>query len=95
MYALALQAERDAVPAWQQVLQDIPHDTGAVIVYLLIGGFAFMIWYGSRPKVIKRSGARPAGGEQSIETTPGTGAPPSSAARAEAGGRDHPKHTGD
>ena len=35
-------------PWWQLLLSDIPHDAGAVVVYLLIGGFIFFIWKGNR-----------------------------------------------
>lgn len=37
----------------QEVLADIPHDAGAVIVFLLLGAFVGFVWYGSR------SGASP------------------------------------
>lgn len=30
------------------ILSDIPHDAGAVIVYILVLAFAGFVWYGSR-----------------------------------------------
>lgn len=32
----------------RKVLADIPHDLPAVVVYVLLAGFVFMIWRGSR-----------------------------------------------
>jgi hypothetical protein len=32
----------------QEVVADIPHDAGAMIVYLLLGAFVGLVWYGSR-----------------------------------------------
>jgi hypothetical protein len=31
-----------------EVLQSVPHDAAAIFVYLVIGMFVFLIWYGSR-----------------------------------------------
>lgn len=40
-----------------EVLQDIPHDAGAIVVYVLILTFIGFIWYGSR----RTSGAHASG----------------------------------
>jgi hypothetical protein len=32
------------------VLRDIPHDVPAMVVYLLVGGFMYAIWRGSRSR---------------------------------------------
>lgn len=76
MYALAMLAGEGSGLTWQQVLQDIPHDAGAIIVYLMIVGFGFMLWYGNRPGVMKRFGDQTAEAEQGRETTPATKEPP-------------------
>lgn len=34
----------------REVLADIPHDTAAVIVYVLVALFVGLTWYGSRNK---------------------------------------------
>lgn len=34
----------------QRVLQDIPHDAGAIVIYVLMAAFVGFIWYGSRSK---------------------------------------------
>ncbi len=39
------------------ILTDIPHDAGAVLVFLLVGGLTFLVWFGSRRDVIERYGA--------------------------------------
>jgi hypothetical protein len=31
-----------------EVIRDMPHDAGALIVYALVAGFVIMIWRGSR-----------------------------------------------
>lgn len=33
-----------------EVLRDIPHDAGAMVVYVLLLAFVGFIWYGSRQK---------------------------------------------
>jgi len=88
MYALALQARGDAVLTWGQLLRDIPHDASAAIVYLVLGCFVWLIWYGSRPDVIERFGAPPSG----VETPPDPREPPSRAEGAEARGADPVEH---
>lgn len=55
MYALALQATNDGLTL-TEVLVDIPHDFGALVVYLMLGLFVFFIWYGSRSGVAERHG---------------------------------------
>ena len=32
----------------RKVIADIPHDLPALVVYVLLAGFVFMIWRGSR-----------------------------------------------
>jgi hypothetical protein len=66
MYALALLAEGSTSLTWKDVLQDIPHDAGAVIVYLMIIGFGFVLWYSNRPSVAKRYHS----GEGAAEASP-------------------------
>ena len=34
----------------ERVLRDIPHDAGAMIIYVLIALFIGFIWYGNRQK---------------------------------------------
>ena len=34
----------------ERVLSDIPHDAGAMIIYVLIALFIGFIWYGNRQK---------------------------------------------
>jgi hypothetical protein len=38
------------LPWWKLLVRDIPHDAGAAVVYILIGGFIFFIWKGSRKR---------------------------------------------
>jgi hypothetical protein len=33
---------------FRKVLSDIPHDLPALVVYVLLGAFVFLIWRGSR-----------------------------------------------
>jgi hypothetical protein len=37
----------------RKVLADIPHDLPALVVYVLLGGFVFLIWRGSRSSAPK------------------------------------------
>lgn len=32
-----------------KILTDIPHDLPAMVVYVMLGAFVFLIWRGSRP----------------------------------------------
>ena len=36
--------------SFAEVLRDIPHDAGAMVVYALLLAFVGFIWYGSRRK---------------------------------------------
>lgn len=88
MYALAMLAGEGSGLTLKQVLQDIPHDAGAIIVYLLIAGFAFMLWYGNRPEVVKRFENRSPGAEPGSETSAGNTS--SSGAGSNAGDKREP-----
>ena len=46
MFAL-LQTDGDGLTVGE-IVRDIPHDPAAVFVYVLVLGFVFLIWYGSR-----------------------------------------------
>lgn len=39
------------------ILSDIPRDVGAVLVFLIVGGLTFLVWFGSRRDVIERYGS--------------------------------------
>jgi len=71
MFALVMQAGGNAGLTWKQVLQDIPHDAGAIIVYLLIVGIGFVMWYGNRKDVIKRYGGGSPEAQPGGETSAG------------------------
>jgi hypothetical protein len=34
---------------WSEILDSIPTDPAAILAYLMIVGFVFLIWRGSRP----------------------------------------------
>lgn len=34
----------------REVLADIPHDAGAIVVYLMLLALGFFVWHGSRNK---------------------------------------------
>jgi hypothetical protein len=58
VFNLALQA---AGLTLEKIVADIPHDAGAVVAYLLLGGTIFLVWYGSRKSVIQRYRMTPTG----------------------------------
>ena len=37
-------------PWWKLLLSDVPHDAGAIVAYVLIGGFIAFIWVGNRKR---------------------------------------------
>jgi hypothetical protein len=37
-------------PWWKLMLSDIPHDEGALVVYVLLGGMVFLIWRANRKR---------------------------------------------
>ena len=41
----------------ERVLSDIPHDAGAMVIYVLIALFIGFIWYGNRAKPRRESSA--------------------------------------
>src|SRR5690606_40185539 len=43
----------------RDVLADLPHDAGAVVFVLLMGGFVLLTWYGSKPSTIERFRSTP------------------------------------
>jgi hypothetical protein len=45
-----VQVAQEGAPWWKLMLSDIPHDAGAVVVYLLIGAFVYFIWQGNRKR---------------------------------------------
>jgi hypothetical protein len=55
MFASALQPAYNGL-TWKDVVTDIPHDFGALIVYVMFGLFLFFIWWGSKREVIERYG---------------------------------------
>jgi hypothetical protein len=69
MYALIWQASGDRGLTWEQIVRDIPHDGGAVLAYLLLGFFVFLIWYGSRPDVIEHRRSRQRAHDMGAEST--------------------------
>jgi hypothetical protein len=54
MFAFALQAGGSL----GDIVTGIPHDAGAAVVYIVMGAFVFLIFYGSRPSVIARYQSR-------------------------------------
>lgn len=56
MYAFILQAQQDSGLTLQEVIRDIPHDTGAVVVYVMVAIFIALIWAGSRSKTPPAAG---------------------------------------
>lgn len=50
MLGLVAQAQESGAPWWKLLLSDIPHDAGAVVVYVLIAGFVYFIWKGNRKR---------------------------------------------
>ena len=46
---LALLQEEEGLTL-SEMLRDIPHDAPALVVYVLIAGFIFMIWRGNRSR---------------------------------------------
>jgi hypothetical protein len=38
----------------RDVIAALPHDAGAIVVLVLLGGFVLLIWYGSLPSTIGR-----------------------------------------
>ena len=49
MFIIAQAADNDGLTL-DRILSDIPHDTAAIIVYVMIAIFAGFIWMGSRKK---------------------------------------------
>jgi hypothetical protein len=47
MFALALQSNDDGLTL-HELIADIPHDVPALVVYIMVAVFLFLIWYGSR-----------------------------------------------
>ncbi len=45
---MAMQQAVDDGLTMGEMLQDIPHDAGAIVVYALLLAFVGFIWYGSR-----------------------------------------------
>jgi len=50
MLGLVHLAQSSGAPWWKLLLSDIPHDAGAVVVYLLLGGFVYFVWRGMRKR---------------------------------------------
>lgn len=48
MFAIAALLQESGLTL-RKVITDIPHDVPAMVVYLLLGAFVFLIWRGSRP----------------------------------------------
>jgi hypothetical protein len=44
-----------------EVVRDLPHDAGAIVVYVLMLGFIGLMWYGNR----RKSSGGPPDGEHS------------------------------
>lgn len=57
MSILAIAVLQDEGLTFREVLQNIPHDGPAVVIYLMLAVFAGLIWWGSR-----NSGGTPSGG---------------------------------
>jgi hypothetical protein len=60
-----MQAQQSEALTLSRVLRDIPHDTGAVIIYVMLVAFMVFIWLGSR------SSSTPAGSDGQRETNAG------------------------
>jgi hypothetical protein len=54
--ALQPAAAPAAQPLWRIVLGDIPRDAGAIVVYALIGGTVWFIWWANRHSGESRPG---------------------------------------
>ena len=48
MFSIAL-LQQDGGLTIGDIIADIPHDLPAIIVYVLLAGFVYLIWRGSRP----------------------------------------------
>ena len=57
MFALALQVGNDGLTL-TEIIADVPHDFGALIVYLMFGLLVWFIWWGSKPGVVGRYGVK-------------------------------------
>ena len=42
----------------REVIADMPHDAGAVVVGLMLGAMIFLTWYGSRRSTVEKYGSR-------------------------------------
>ncbi|CAN5654464.1 hypothetical protein BH23GEM10_BH23GEM10_00540 [soil metagenome] len=49
MFAIAAAILQDGLTL-SEVVQNLPHDAAAIVVYVLIISFGAFIWYGSRQK---------------------------------------------
>jgi hypothetical protein len=49
MFAIVQASSRDGV-TFGQVISNIPHDVGAIVVYSMLAAVALFMWYGSRKK---------------------------------------------
>jgi hypothetical protein len=50
MFAIRALLQESEGLTFSKLLQDIPHDLPALVVYVLIAAFAGMIWLGNRSK---------------------------------------------
>lgn len=46
---IALLQSSSSGSTFSHMLHDIPHDKSAVVVYVLLFGFVYLIWRGNRP----------------------------------------------
>ncbi len=57
---LLIQESGDGGLTLDSVLRNLPHDAGAIVVYVLLLAFIGFIWYGSRnPPAIDETGDEP------------------------------------
>ena len=56
MFDIALLLQEDGLTL-KRVLSDIPHDASALVVYVLLAAFVYLIWRGSRPGQKQKEGS--------------------------------------
>jgi hypothetical protein len=69
MFAFALQSGDNGLTL-HKVIADIPHDVASLVIYIMVAGFLFLIWYGSRAGSGPAAGPPAGDGEPSPEQRP-------------------------
>ena len=76
---IALRLQDDGGLTLREIVQNIPHDAAAVVVYVLIAVFAGFIWMGTRgqgnPPPTDASGKTPTGTPKDGKADEGQGPP--------------------